>query len=94
METTLFAEQVAADAERMNGAVTLVPLAGALTVTPANAGRASALIAEQARVRFRAKTIFMFLCEIETISAQLPNLLRIGSLLLLRICVGCFEGQT
>src|SRR6516225_3686765 len=38
METTLWDEQVAALADRVNGVVTLVLFAGLLTVTPAIAG--------------------------------------------------------
>lgn len=57
METTLLEEQLAALAERVKGDVTSVPVAGALTVTPAIAGRLSASIAEQVRVKRR--TVFM-----------------------------------
>jgi hypothetical protein len=52
METTLFDEQVLADADNMKGEETSELLAGLFTVTPASAAVDNAYVAKQVMVTF------------------------------------------
>ena len=57
METTLVDEHTEAEAFKVNGDETLVPLEGLLTVTPASAGKVMVRARTEARVKLRARFI-------------------------------------